>query len=141
MSNVLIKKSNLKVILTQNYDFCFSHYFTECEKKLTKKASDQDYKKSMQLHGHSVKIAVSVHCVDSFFSRDFMNKEVNKVLSPYHNKRLNDYLDKVSCESLAQFLWKQLNLSSLKKYLTNLSIQETQKNQIQIKRTFDQARK
>lgn len=135
MNKVLTKKTKVKIILTQSYDFCFSHYFTECEPQLIQQnTTQQSYTKSKQLHGHSVKIAISVHCTDSFFSRDFMNEEVDKVLRPYHNKTLNDYLDKVSCESLAQFLWKQLNLSPLGEYLTALTIQETQKNQIYIKK-------
>ncbi|MBE8221998.1 MAG: hypothetical protein HAW60_04630, partial [Bdellovibrionales bacterium] len=62
--------NKLKTTLTQKYDFCFSHYFTECKPELKNLNPHQpDFEKSKHLHGHSVKIEVSVCCNDSFFSR------------------------------------------------------------------------
>ncbi|MBE8163442.1 MAG: hypothetical protein HAW63_05595 [Bdellovibrionaceae bacterium] len=129
---------NIKVVLTQSYDFCFVHHFTQCNENVLqlKQPKTKDKKTaSKNLHGHSVKIRVSVVCKDDFFSRDFMNTEVHKILQPKNQNLLNDYLNTVSCESLAQYLWTQLKLSPLGEYLTELNIQETQKNQIYIKKT------
>lgn len=128
-------QAKVKIALTQNYDFCFSHYFAKCEPEVFNKTAALNYEKSQKLHGHSVKIAISVHCNDHFFSRDFMNEEVKKVLDPYQDKILNTYLDKVSCENLAEFLWKQLTPTPLGEYLKTLSIQETRKNRIIIQNT------
>lgn len=131
VSKLIPSQALCKTILTQSYNFCFSHHFQECELQ-----SNIENKKSVQnLHGHSVKIEVSVVCMDNFFSRDFMNKEVHKVLQAYNNKILNNYLDKISCESLAQFLWEQLYLGNLEEYLFSLAIQETQKNRILLQKT------
>lgn len=111
-----------KIILTQRYDFAFVHKFTDCD----------PLKQSNNLHGHSAKIEVSVNCTDSFFCRDFMNTEVQKVLNFYNNKLLNDFLDKVSCEYLISFLYNKLKQGALGPFLTSLGVQETQKNYIYI---------